>query len=341
MRLVSATLANNTETILGDALRSVVDAVDVCLVIDTGIEDGTLDVAKAIAGDKLLVRTYEWAEDFAAARNFALDAAFEAGGDWALMIDTDERWTIPKEGFRERLEVFTQDVLLIDRGSYMKEALFRLPARSRYQGPTHEAFCGDHGRGSMLDVRCNELPKNHEQVKNKCERDIRILSAHVLLRPSDPRWFYYLGDSLSNLGRYEEAVAAFDRCAALRGWDEESAWACYRAAEALCRLGRPFEAVDRCAAGLARHAGIAELAWLAAYASYQMGKVEQAACWARLATVHGMVLGAEAVPHRIGFKNLSALHEGPFDVLRFALKGEASEQAEAMYRRAVRQRLQT
>src|SRR5690606_33400642 len=105
--------------------------------------------------------------------------------------------------------------------------------------------------------------------------------------PDDPRWHYYLGESLKNLDRHEEAVVAYDRCAALRGWNEESAWACYRAAESLCVLGRFREAIDRCAAGLARHAGIAELAWLAGYSAYQMGDADQAVHWARLAVAGG------------------------------------------------------
>ena len=125
--------------------------------------------------------------------------------------------------------------------------------------------------------------------------------------PSDPRRHYYLGESLKNLDRNEEAVAEYDACAALRGWNEESARACYRAAECLCRLNRHRDAIDRCAAGLARHAGIAELAWLAAY---QLGDPTQAVYWARLAIAHGLFRGSGAAVPRIGFRNAGALHEG-------------------------------
>ncbi len=66
--LVSVTLADNTRAIIGDALRSVVDWVDRVLVVDTGVTDGTLDVARAIAGDKLIVRGFPWCDDFSAAQ---------------------------------------------------------------------------------------------------------------------------------------------------------------------------------------------------------------------------------------------------------------------------------
>jgi hypothetical protein len=51
------------------------------------------------------------------------------------------------------------------------------------------------------------------------------------------------------------------------GWNVESAWACFRPAECFIQLKRFVDAVEVCAAGLARHAGVAELAWLAVFAS--------------------------------------------------------------------------
>src|SRR6188768_531793 len=91
MRIVTTTLTGNSESIIADALRSVVDWVDVCLVIDTGVSDGSLRRAREIAGSKYAQRTFTWSDDFAAARNFALDAARDLGGTWAVTLDTDER----------------------------------------------------------------------------------------------------------------------------------------------------------------------------------------------------------------------------------------------------------
>jgi hypothetical protein len=89
--IVTETMTGNSREIVGDALRSAVDWVDWCLVIETGVTDDTLEIAREIAGDKLIVRDFPWCGDFAAARNFALMAAAEIGADWALVLDTDER----------------------------------------------------------------------------------------------------------------------------------------------------------------------------------------------------------------------------------------------------------
>lgn len=341
MRLASTTLTGNNASIIGDALRSVVDWVDVCLVIDTGVTDETLRVAGEVAGAKLVVKRFEWVQDFAAARNFALHAAHELGASWSITVDTDERIQLNGEDLRALLASVSEDVLMMydETRTYTKERCFRLPARASFEGPTHESFPGYRVGVRTLELATfRELPKSPAALRAKFERDVSILTRHTHEHPKDPRWFYYLGESLANLGQPEAAVQAYDTCAGLRGWNEESAWACYRAAECLCGLGRHVEAVERCAIGLARHAGIAELAWLAAFARYRSGDPAQAAYWAQLALVFGLHAGkGETVP-RIGFRNPVALYEGPHDILRFAYRDlgdtAAADAAEKSYQQA-------
>lgn len=69
--IAAMTITGSNRDIVGDALRSVVDWVDFCILIDTGITDDTVEVARAISGDKLIVRQFAWCDDFSAARNFA------------------------------------------------------------------------------------------------------------------------------------------------------------------------------------------------------------------------------------------------------------------------------
>jgi hypothetical protein len=321
--LVSTTLTGSNREIIADALQSVVNWVDWCLVIDTGISDDTLEIAWSIAGTKLLVRQFLWQDDFAAARNFTLEAATEIGADWAVMLDADERMDVKGADIRATLNRTISNSLYVRHldGTYGKERFFRLPARGRYVGPTHEAFIQDGNRVEVLEeVRFDELAKTAEQFRQKAERDIAILSRHTAEHPQDARWFYYLGASLAGLERHKEAIDAFRTCASLGGWDEEGAWAMYRAAECLLRLSRPAEAVEACVAGMAKHAGLAELPWLAAYASWHADRPAQAAYWARQSIAMGHFAGAGASVPRIGFRHPPALWEGPYDVLRFALR---------------------
>jgi hypothetical protein len=52
-----------------------------------------------------------------------------------------------------------------------------------------------------------------------------------------------------NVAGVEPKATAYDQCAALRAWDKESAWSCFRAQECLCEHGRHSEAIERCALG--------------------------------------------------------------------------------------------
>jgi glycosyltransferase involved in cell wall biosynthesis len=342
VKIASTTLTGNSASIIGEALESVLDWVDCCLVIDTGVSDDTLLVAQRVAGDKCVVRRFPWTNDFSAARNFALDAALELGASWAVTLDTDERIQQNGEDLRAAMQNASEGVLMVyaESRTYAKERCFRLPALARFDGPTHESFPGYKvGTRTLERATFRELGKSPEALRRKFERDAQILSKHTRAHPRDPRWFYYLGDSLKNLGKLTDAIRAYEQCTALRGWNEESAWACYRAAECLCALRRFPEAIERCAIGLSRHAGIAELAWLAAFAAFQLKDHAQAVYWARLSLTYGLFEGSGASVPRIGFRNPSALYEGPYDVLRFALRqlgdSAAAEAAELAYARAL------
>lgn len=330
--IVSTTLtASNADTI-GDALASVVGQVDRCIVIDTGARDDTLEVARQVAGEKLLVQEFPWKNDFAAARNFALDSARTAGAQWAVTVDTDERLLFDA-GFdlHRALAATRANVLLVsdEVGSYAKERIIRMPTAVRWIGPTHEALGGQRADESaqIEGVRFRELPKDEAALRRKFERDIAILRKHTRQHAKEPRWHYYLGASHHDLGQYAAAIDAYRACAALGGWAEEGAWACYRAADCCCSLQRWKDAIDFCAQGLAIRPATAELAWLAGYAAYQAKRYEDAIAWSNMAVVNGLHDGAGAGFPRKGFRNPAALYEGPYDVLRWTFKALGNQAA--------------
>jgi tetratricopeptide (TPR) repeat protein len=328
MRLVSTTLAGGgSAPIIGDALRSVVGRVDACAVICTGDDmreiEEVLWTARTIVGDKLIAARWPWRNDFAAARNYALDLASEEGPAWVATLDCDERIVVaPGFDVRAFLAASTKGAYLCqDVGrTYAKQRFIRVPCRTRWICRTHEAFPPHElGQEHLPEVTFGELDKTPAQLRAKFERDARILREDIERDPRDPRLYYYLGCSLHGLDDKPGAIEAWRACAKLRGWAEESAWACYRAAELLCELGRYDEAIDACSAGLSRHAGIAELCWLAGVANFRAGRAEQAVYWAQLAKVHGLTGDGRALKNRLAFRQPFALSDGPSDVLRHAL----------------------
>lgn len=327
MKFGSITLSGNSSSIIADAISSVVDVVDVVILIDTGISDDTIQKASLAAKGKLVIKKFAWINDFSAARNYALEAAKEEGCDWAIMLDTDERIIWNDENLTAILNSNTEDkrkfdVVMVNSvdDSYSKERIFRIPVREKYFGPTHETF-PVYKVGGLIAKRLKfvELPKSDEQYRKKFTRDLQILEKHVLENPKDPRWFYYLGDTNKNLGRFKEAIHAYDACYRINGWDEESAWACYRIAECFVALKDLQSALDACARGIGRHPGIGELYWLAGWLCFQMNQFSKAEYWSYQAISAGFQEGFASKVFRIGFRHPIGLYDGPYDVLRWSL----------------------
>lgn len=349
MKLVSTTLAGHgTAPIICDALRSVAEFVDECLVIWTGgdgqenSEERDLMNAARDAADivtprldrpTLLWNRWLWQNDFAAARNAALAFADDSGADWSVMVDTDERVICPDPArvlaFLAALPRSVEVVVALSAdGEYGRERFFRHPARHRWVGRTHEAFPVDHGEQATIpaEVVCwSELPKSVEQIAAKYERDIPLLKREVAEHPIDARWRLYLGASLAGSRRYEDAVEMY-RSAAQLGRGEDQAMACARAAEILIHLGKHDEAIEACALGHCIRADFAELAYLAGVASLKANRPDQAAAWARIAEVHGTQgAGRKVLEQRVGFRLPRGLNHGPAEVLSAAMRALGDE----------------
>lgn len=84
--IVAAMIVRDEEEMLEDCLRSLLGVVDRTVVVDTGSVDGTVALARSLGAE---VHHREWRDDFAWARNEALDVAADAA--WAVWIDADER----------------------------------------------------------------------------------------------------------------------------------------------------------------------------------------------------------------------------------------------------------
>jgi tetratricopeptide (TPR) repeat protein len=258
-----------------------------------------------------------------------------------VTVDTDERW----EGADEiRSAVASHPTArtlyaLDGKGSYLQPRVIRLPCPARWTGRTHESLPLDGPR--LARARFVERQKTPEQLRQKAARDIVTLRSLIATAPTEARWRYYLGDAFSALGEWGDALEAFQGCADLHGWHEEGALACFRAGDILSsELGQHQAAIDVLSAGMARHAGMAELPWMAALACARMGRLGQAVYWARLAQVHGED-GADdgvAVAHRVLLRIPKALREGPDELLFYLFRElgdhtRAAEMAAAIERR--------
>jgi tetratricopeptide (TPR) repeat protein len=85
LRLSLCMIVKNEAAMLPGCLASVRGVVDEIVVIDTGSTDNTCDIARG-AGAR--VSSFDWCDDFAAARN---ESIAHATGNFILVLDADER----------------------------------------------------------------------------------------------------------------------------------------------------------------------------------------------------------------------------------------------------------
>jgi len=139
-RLSVCIIARNEEAVLGRCLESVRGAADELVVVDTGSTDRTVEIARGFGA---VLGHFTWRDDFAAARNAALDLAT---GDWVLWLDADD-YLAPadlaqvralKEQPPDRAFSFTLVNEGNDRTSFHQVKMFPRHPLVRFERPVHE-----------------------------------------------------------------------------------------------------------------------------------------------------------------------------------------------------------
>ena len=213
MLLSAALIVRDEAPVLADCLSSIRDVVDEIVVVDTGSSDESPRIAHSYGATVL---HHAWADDFAEARNVALDAV---QGEWILYIDADERLV---EGDREAVERLLTGVREIAflvllrprRGwtAYREHRLWRNDPRIRFVGQIHEKVAPAIHRLSVIEGRpigASQLLLDHVGYEgdqsHKHRRNLPLLRAQLSREPFNLFNRHHLATVLRGLGEEEEA----------------------------------------------------------------------------------------------------------------------------------------
>ncbi|RJX19597.1 MAG: glycosyltransferase [Ammonifex sp.] len=252
-------VVKNEERSLGRCLRSVEGCVDEIVVVDTGSDDNTINVAKQF-GAKVFYRS--WDDDFAAARNFSIS---KATGDWIFYLDADEELEPDCSGrFRALADDLDVDGYLFqisnltdshDSIRHINLRLFRNLPGYRFEGRLHEQILDvimreNSGKARILNSGINIFHYGYLlsefTAKNKAERNFRINKLMVEEEPDNPFYLYSLGNSLVNRNDIENAAANYRKALTHLSTKENYAPSVFIALIAcLTRLGRLAEALEQ------------------------------------------------------------------------------------------------
>ncbi|MHB8177312.1 MAG: tetratricopeptide repeat-containing glycosyltransferase family 2 protein [Vulcanimicrobiaceae bacterium] len=217
-------IVKNEERFLEQCLRSAVDVVDEICIVDTGSTDGTLAIAQRFGAR---IEQREWRNDFAWARNQALEMATKR---WILVLDADEELlpqsyptlralkSTPAYRHGVWMRVLNKASDFVGSGE-MTHALIRIfPAAPeiRYKGAIHEfATVNDDPNGlqaclSEVTIRHYGYVNEVVQSKDKGQRNLAIVQSAVERDPADPFNWFNLGSTLFLVGRMQEAADALE-----------------------------------------------------------------------------------------------------------------------------------
>ena len=222
---------------LGDFLKRVNDHTDEIIVVDTGSEDNTKEIARRYGK----VYSYKWEDDFSKARNFSISKATK---DWILVLDADEK--ISKQYFLKIKETINNIKSINDKEivknnnqneimgvsflqkTYVKEEfpfkfkkikdkdykgytfrritrLFRNDPRIKFEYPVHETVVNSikriGGKIKSLDVSIAHYPKNTDK---KNDNYVRLLKKKIKKYP-EAKFYCELGIQYLLMNEKEKA----------------------------------------------------------------------------------------------------------------------------------------
>lgn len=240
-KLSACLIVKNEKDHIRDVLSSL-SGVDEIVVVDTGSQDETVALAREFT-DKVFT-DYEWADDFAAARNHALA---KCTGDWVLSIDADEvleRGGVEK--IRKVIEAATLDQLhfsveMTAKSNGQKHNLPRLIRNDgsvQWKGAAHETLYPVQANRTDIVVTYGYSTAHALDP----DRMLRILAKAVNSPEATPRDLYYYAREFYYRRDYVQAARLFNEYVSIATWIPEKADALLYEARCLFYLGRGQEA---------------------------------------------------------------------------------------------------
>lgn len=219
MKISACMIAKNEEENIAQCIGSYKNIVDEIIVVDTGSTDDTVQIAKSLGAK---VYHFKWINDFAAAKNYALN---KAKGDWIIFLDADEYFDENKSPSIPRLikkhgkdnEIIACKMINIDAktgenlADFVQARIFKNTGEIHYVNAIHERLSSKSKSIKAIYVEENELVIYHtgyskDRIIAKSERNLEMLLKEIDKPDVDPSMCHFLSDTYLTLKQYENAI---------------------------------------------------------------------------------------------------------------------------------------
>jgi len=230
-KITLCTIVKNEESTLPACLESVADCVDAMIVVDTGSTDRTVAVAKNAGAT---VVNHKWNDDFAAARNAAIEHVTEG---YVLVLDADEQLgpnaasairnaVASGEIDGARLPLYnaktsdaTHEQVLTGAQcigpATLLERLLRVTPDLRWRGIIHEHLTDWYLKGRTIVtidapiIHYGSVPE-FRASRAKSKRNLTLLERICKEDKSNPLYLTYLSQELLTDGQFDRASKYID-----------------------------------------------------------------------------------------------------------------------------------
>ncbi len=204
---------------VGDCLESIKGIADEIIVVDTGSIDNTKEVVSAYTD---LIYDFKWVDDFSAARNYSLS---KATGKWVMWMDADDVLQNPeavKKVLVDKFDVYNFNIIY-GGDIFCHARLFRNNFNVKFAGRVHEYPIID-GLPFLEKTDINVIHKTEKMMDrpiNRSERNLSLLKQELAADSNNTRALFYMGNTLRELGQYEEAKKVYERYLTFDTWCDE------------------------------------------------------------------------------------------------------------------------
>ena len=226
-------IVKNESNIIKRLLDSVISIIDSYCICDTGSTDNTIQIIedyfkeKGISG-KIVQEPFK---NFCHNRNFALQSCIGLS-DYVILLDADMILEITN--FDKSILNSAQSFFILQGDNsfyYQNLRIIRNNGLYKYIGVTHEYI--DTPKNNTIinlnksDIFINDIGDGGSK-SDKFERDIRLLTDGIKDEPNNHRYYFYLGNTYHDLGKYEEAIPFYIKRIEFGGWQEEVWYSYYK-----------------------------------------------------------------------------------------------------------------
>lgn len=221
-RISQCMIVKNEEENMERALSWGKGIVSEQIVVDTGSTDRTVEIAEQMGAK---VYHFEWINDFAAAKNYAIS---KARYEWIAFLDADEYFSEedaskalayvrelqdkPCDGIQTGWVNLNAEGKVIAVMNQIR--IFRNLSTIRYEGRIHEALAMSDGSRMVAADAVADLSIYHtgyaaDSMKKKEGRNLRLIEEELKKNPHDYKMLGYLGKEYAVREEDDKAEEAF------------------------------------------------------------------------------------------------------------------------------------